>query len=522
MSTVATAKVEALFVVALRHHGYRPVVLLRHRAPIFERIFRAVGPVRFVYLDDVLTPDLRQRASARADFLLADLKDTASFLALEERGFRVGRNVLSLVLREFRHGRLDFKDANQMARTREVLTESLATIAALDGLLDDIAPALAVFNERGYTPGGEVFDACHLKGIDTVQWLGAPQSDCLLFKRYSLANRGVHPLALSDETWTRLHAQPWTKAAEDQLMGKLRSHYKSGAWFNRQKLQEGKAIKSKNAVCDQLRLDPSRKTAVIFCHILYDATFFYGESLFPDYETWLVETVQGAIANPALNWVIKVHPVNVWRSKMDRSAIEQLEMRALRAAFGDLPEHIRFIPADTDINTFSLFGAIDYGLTVRGTIGLELPCFGIPVVTAGTGRYSGRGFTIDPETPDQFRRTLATLHKVPPLSEAVTRMARRYAYGTFFLRPTPMESFQLDFRGSALKCPDLTINVDLRNGDPDAFCAAPDMVAIARWMAEERTDDLLTREGPAAEAGASVAVRSRGGERRECHAKEGP
>ena len=34
-----------------------------------------------------------------------------------------------------------------------------------------------------------------------------------------------------------------------------------------------------------------------------------------------------------------------------------------------------------------LFKVIDYGITVRGTIGIELPCFGIPVITAGTGRY---------------------------------------------------------------------------------------------------------------------------------------
>ena len=42
------------------------------------------------------------------------------------------------------------------------------------------------------------------------------------------------------------------------------------------------------------KLDPERKTAAIFSHILYDATFFYGESLFADYEEWLVEAVRAA------------------------------------------------------------------------------------------------------------------------------------------------------------------------------------------------------------------------------------
>ena len=66
--------------------------------------------------------------------------------------------------------------------------------------------------------------------------------------------------------------------------------------------------------------------------------------------------------------------------------------RALRRHFGNLPGHVKLMRADTGINTFSLFDVADYGLTVRGTIGMELPCFGIPVVTAGTGRYSGPWF----------------------------------------------------------------------------------------------------------------------------------
>src|SRR5665213_2023901 len=99
--------------------------------------------------------------------------------------------------------------------------------------------------------------------------------------------------------------------------------------------------------------------------------------------------------------------------------------------------------ADTDINTFSLFDVADYGLTVRGTIGMELPCYGIPTVTAGTGRYSGRGFTMDPGTPAEYQALLARLHSVPRLDAATVTMARRYAYGTFFLRPAPMTSFRL-------------------------------------------------------------------------------
>ena len=42
------------------------------------------------------------------------------------------------------------------------------------------------------------------------------------------------------------------------------------------------------------------------------------------------------------------------------------------------------------------FQNIDFALTVRGTVGCELACYGVPVITAGTGRYSHQGFTVDP------------------------------------------------------------------------------------------------------------------------------
>jgi len=47
---------------------------------------------------------------------------------------------------------------------------------------------------------------------------------------------------------------------------------------------------------------------------------------------------------------------------------------------------------DTKISTLSLYRFADDGVTVRGTPGLEIACFGKPAFTAGTGTYAGLGF----------------------------------------------------------------------------------------------------------------------------------
>lgn len=487
MSMVGTVKVETLFAAALRAHGFMPVLVLQHPWRLAEGLFRAAAgaKARVLYLNDHIDEDLRRRAAEQARSLLAADSRFERLVSLEIDGVRIGRNVMSMAARRFRIGHLDPDNADHRILVERTLADSIVTKEAVGRLLDLVSPDLALFNERGYTPSGEMFDVCLTRGIDVVQWLGAPQSDHLLLKRYDLSNRDMHPLSLSDGTWAAISLRDWTEAQDQRLMQKMTGHYASGAWFNRQQLQTGKEIKPPAEVKRQLGLDPAKKTAVIFCHILYDATFFYGDSLFADYERWLVETVRCAIGNPRLNWVIKVHPVNVWRSKMDGAPMEQLEAQALRREFGELPDHVRIMPADTDINTFSLFNAIDYGLTVRGTIGMELPCFGIPVITAGTGRYAGRGFTVDPESVEEYRAVLARLDEMPPLDEATLRLARLYAFGTFFMRPVPITSFRLDASPNRHNIAALSPAVEV------VSCQGKDLPAIAEWMAESRDHDFL-------------------------------
>jgi hypothetical protein len=173
---------------------------------------------------------------------------------------------------------------------------------------------------------------------------------------------------------------------------------------------------------------------------------------------------------------------------MDGVPDQQLERVAIEREFGRLPDHVRIIPAETNINTWSIFQAIDYGLTVRGTVGIELPCFGIPTVTAGTGRYSGRGFTIDPSSVEEFRAELASLHRRPRLGTAEVALARRYAYDTFFRRPVSLSSFKIDFKPVRPAISALSPNVAVGRS---LSLSSPDLLKIVEWMTQSKSKDLL-------------------------------
>jgi hypothetical protein len=247
-------------------------------------------------------------------------------------------------------------------------------------------PRIVLFLEKGLSPAAEIFGVCVARGIPAVQYVGSQRMDGFVLKRLNRHNRHQHPFSLDNESWDRVKRMPWGPGREAELMREFEESYRKGSWFNRKFLHEGKRIKSAGEVRRQLGLDPAKKTAVVFSHVLWDATFFYGRGLFDDYETWLLETVRAACANPRVNWVIKLHPDLVWKLKHEDYAGELRDVIAVRSAVGKLPDHVRIVPPDTDINTFSFFEITDYCVTVRGTIGIEMACYGVPVLTAGTGR----------------------------------------------------------------------------------------------------------------------------------------
>src|SRR5262249_30572722 len=119
---------------------------------------------------------------------------------------------------------------------------------------------------------------------------------------------------------------------------------------------------------------------------------------------------------------------------------------ALRRSVGELPEHVAVLLPESDVSTRSVFDLTDWGVTIRGSIGIELPCFGVPALTAGTGFYAGRRFTIDSKTRTEYLDRLRRIENVPPPTPGQVELARRHAYSLFRLRPTRFTSFDTVIR----------------------------------------------------------------------------
>lgn len=485
---VPSAKIEGLFSLALRAEGCEPCGVLRDRSSSqLRRYYELFGIERFFHLEDHFRSGDAALADAALEEFFSEQVTLPRLMAFDYRGAEIGKHALSWVVRTLHAGMIDLASAEVAEPLRETLRTAILTVHQAERLLDEIRPELLIVNERGYTPYGELFDAALERGIDAVQWVGCHRDDALQLKRYTRDNRLQHPSSFGPEAWRRIQEMPFPKAVEDAFLAAHRQRYQTGDWYKRQEIQTGRPILEKREAAERLGLDPGKKTVVVFSHILWDATFFYGTSLFEDYATWLVETLKAAADNPRVNWLVKLHPANVWRRALDGHDDELTELVLIRERIGKLPDHVQLILPDAAINTASLFGLADCCVTVRGTVGMEAPMYGIPVLTGGTGRYAGLGFTIDSRNAEEYLDRLARIETLPRLSEEEIGAARRHAHALFELRPLVLESVELDWTSSDEgSVPGVRPRIGAwSEGVPH------DLRGAARWALEERSEDFM-------------------------------
>ena len=471
---------EALAAKYFNLQGYNVYFLtdLKERSAV--KIFRSIqGRVlyhNFIYLKKALT------------FLFRDLpmvKTNEELRNFSYQGVNLGIGVYASVSRVLKVGRLDFSHRKTGSLIRKFLWRSMVFLETSNEILKKIKPDLILANEKGYVSFREIFNLAVENGIDFIQWVGCQESNALALKRYNKDNRGEHPFSLSQETWCEFIKKPFDKKWEIEVFSSFERGYLSQDWFSYKRIAKNVNLINKEKFVKGYDLSPDKKVAVLFSHIMWDANLFYGEDLFEGgFEEWLVESVRAMKENKNINWLIKIHPANKFKHELENIKDEYREIKAIKENFGEIPENIKIIYPEDNINPYALFKIIDYGITVRGTIGIELPCFGIPVITAGTGRYSGRGFTIDPKSKEEYLQILSQLENLPRLNKKARELALLHAFILFKLRPLKFTSY----KEKRLSDP-MRDDIEILINRPEQ---GRDFIKFIDWAVNSRKEDFLT------------------------------
>lgn len=477
---------ELFLTKALEVAGYEPIVLAMYTPPYLKECYSLTG-ARVCSWEEF---DAKADEPLEEKGLLSGIDSVEQLMSYEFLDTRVGQTAVASAFRKLRVGSLDFENAEHRKTISHCLALGLRAAETAHNIISQLKPRIAMFAETEYTRKGELFDVCLKNDVEVIRWHPSHKSNSLMIKRYSSENRGHHLHSLSGKTWGSLSRMKWTSTQSAQVQKELENTYAQQDWYGEIGTQFGKQMTGPQEIRDRLALESTRKTAFIFPHILWDASLMWGRDLFDNYEDWLVKTIQAAIANDKVNWVIKLHPVHRIRSQVEKYQDAPAELISLRSKIGRLPAHIRMLMPEDEIATNSLFAVMDYCLTVRGTVGIEAACRGIPVITGGTGRYDRKGFTIDSESQEEYLDRFINIQNIPPLTPQQRELAERFAYGMFLLRPMPLRSAKLEFSQNFGTQNYFTRGkIDLLVGKE--WDHASDVAAFAEWVNDPDSEDFL-------------------------------
>jgi len=182
-------KLEGMIAKALQFQGFDVVAAVPADGALVRRYFELFGVERFVALADYASAN----GGVDAASLLRDVRSAEDLKGLRFHGADVGRQVLSTLSRYLHEGSVDLADTRARGLAAELLPAAVRTTLAAEGLLDDVAPDLVVFNERNYADQGPVSDVALERGLNVIQFVCGFDDDTLVFKRYTAATKGIHP-----------------------------------------------------------------------------------------------------------------------------------------------------------------------------------------------------------------------------------------------------------------------------------------------------------------------------------------
>ena len=226
---------------------------------------------------------------------------------------------------------------------------------------------------------------------------------------------------------------PMTDEMYERLADLENARRGARVWGKSKRLWQYVSAQGAEQIRKALGLD-DRPVVLLAANVLGDSLTL-GRNIFAEsMSEWITRTVQYFAKRNDVQLVVRVHP--------GEKIVPQAKSMGtvVREALPEIPSHIHLIGALDNVNTYDLIEIANLGLAYTTTVGVETAMNGIPVISCGETHYRGRGFTIDPNTWDEYFSTLENvLSNLPDhrLTEEQTAKAWNYAYRFFFEYPRP-------------------------------------------------------------------------------------
>jgi hypothetical protein len=485
------AQIWSILSLAAIKKRYAPFVLARKGQSSLLFYFKTIG-AKVVYLEDYVDHHFlipaEIRDAVKKSLTIEDVKK------IYYRNAPIGEIALSTYSRNNFTGLIDLADSDVKNQVEYWVELIIRFTSAADAIYVKYNVKALFFTEVFMEEYGAFYYAALLGDLNVMRFAGTVRDDAIIVQHLNSSNDRTHHASISQSTWSWVKEQPLTVDIDEALSSNFIDRY-GEKWLRSLRNHPGTIITNPIDTRAKLGITNDKKIAVIYSHILYDTLFFFGKDLFEDYSEWLIETVKAACKNDKINWLIKVHPSNLWRGELSTFLKGKYEEeRLIQEKIGELPDHVQIVPATTEINPYALFKLADFGITVRGTAGLEMAAIGKTVITAGTGRYEGNGFTVDPQDKEEYLKVLSELPDIERPTVYQIELAKKYAYSIFVLKPFRLQSIEFKVKNKKNK----VLSSDDINYHPKKIYSKnmpEDLQIFSDWLVQVESQDLLNKWG---------------------------
>lgn len=199
-------------------------------------------------------------------------------------------------------------------------------------------------------------------------------------------------------------------------------------------LQEDLAVKTQLArpetACQlqaKLKLDPAKPLALLCTNLAWDSAVLRQARTFPTMRQWYLESIAWFARRPDWQLVVRTHPIEA-QVEQPKSVADYID-----EAFPQLPENVRLVRPADPVNTYGIMRLAAFGIVFTSTVGLEMAVRGLRVITVGKTHYARRGFTIDPDTPQEYFASLEAAMREPAARLPREQVDRAWCYfDTYF------------------------------------------------------------------------------------------
>jgi hypothetical protein len=274
---------------------------------------------------------------------------------------------------------------------------------------------------------GMTFKVAQYLGIPVTTYEYGEQSERI----WMAQNADVMRQDTSD-LWNTFKDTPLNEAEWERVKEFFSARQGGGLWENFARTWQNIESQGSSKVREELGLD-ERPLILLPANVLGDSLTLGRHTFSKSMTEWMSRTIEFFAKRDDMQFVLRVHPgegIGWGLSVYD----------ILTEKYPDLPENIHILRADAKINTYDLVNTADVGLVFTTTVGMEMAMIGLPVIVTGQTHYRGKGFTLEPNSWDEYFELLPKVIADPKAyapSRAAVEMAWTYAYRFFFQYPQP-------------------------------------------------------------------------------------